>query len=114
MDNFSKNPFGLFFLEKKSLNEMVTGACTGSCLFFQKIPFYRYVGELSGNPGVTLPVPAMNVINGGRHSGNGLAMQEFMILPTGTALLAVLYTCIMVLLSLVITIENWFLCVFSP
>ncbi|OQV13021.1 Alpha-enolase [Hypsibius exemplaris] len=48
----------------------------------RKIPFYRYVGELSGNPGVTLPVPAMNVINGGRHSGNGLAMQEFMILPT--------------------------------
>lgn len=32
-----------------------------------------------------LPVPAFNVINGGSHAGNKLAMQEFMLLPTGTA-----------------------------
>ena len=32
---------------------------------------------------VILPVPAFNVINGGTHAGNKLAMQEFMILPTG-------------------------------
>ncbi len=32
---------------------------------------------------VILPVPAFNVINGGSHAGNRLAMQEFMILPTG-------------------------------
>ena len=30
-----------------------------------------------------LPVPSFNVINGGEHAGNGLAMQEFMILPVG-------------------------------
>ena len=30
-----------------------------------------------------MPVPAFNVINGGSHAGNKLAMQEFMILPTG-------------------------------
>ena len=30
-----------------------------------------------------LPVPAFNIINGGSHAGNGLAMQEFMILPVG-------------------------------
>lgn len=30
-----------------------------------------------------LPCPSLNVINGGKHGGNGLAMQEFMILPTG-------------------------------
>ena len=30
-----------------------------------------------------MPVPAFNVINGGTHAGNKLAMQEFMILPTG-------------------------------
>lgn len=30
-----------------------------------------------------LPVPAFNVINGGEHAGNGLAMQEFMVLPIG-------------------------------
>lgn len=30
-----------------------------------------------------MPVPALNVINGGKHAGNKLAMQEFMLLPTG-------------------------------
>jgi enolase len=30
-----------------------------------------------------MPVPSLNVINGGKHAGNKLAMQEFMILPTG-------------------------------
>ena len=34
---------------------------------------------------VILPVPAFNVINGGSHAGNKLAMQEFMILPVGAA-----------------------------
>ena len=33
----------------------------------------------------TLPVPAFNIINGGSHAGNNLAMQEFMILPVGVA-----------------------------
>jgi len=35
---------------------------------------------------VILPVPAFNVINGGSHAGNKLAMQEFMLLPTGMLL----------------------------
>ncbi|CAG0897647.1 unnamed protein product [Darwinula stevensoni] len=47
------------------------------------LPLYRYIAELAGNKDVILPVPAFNVINGGSHAGNGLAMQEFMILPTG-------------------------------
>jgi len=38
---------------------------------------------LAGTPEIILPVPAFNVINGGSHAGNKLAMQEFMILPTG-------------------------------
>jgi enolase len=33
----------------------------------------------------TLPVPAFNIINGGSHAGNNLAMQEFMILPVGVS-----------------------------
>jgi enolase len=40
---------------------------------------------LAGNSEVILPVPAFNVINGGSHAGNKLAMQEFMILPVGAA-----------------------------
>jgi enolase len=48
------------------------------------VPLYRHLADLAGNKEVILPVPALNVINGGSHAGNGLAMQEFMILPTGT------------------------------
>jgi enolase len=48
-------------------------------------PLYAYVAKLAGHTGskFILPVPAFNVINGGSHAGNKLAMQEFMILPTG-------------------------------
>lgn len=49
------------------------------------VPLYQHIADLAGNTKVILPVPAFNVINGGCHSGNKLAMQEFMILPTGAA-----------------------------
>jgi len=47
------------------------------------IPLYRHIADLAGVKQVILPVPAFNVINGGSHAGNKLAMQEFMILPIG-------------------------------
>lgn len=47
------------------------------------VPLYKHLADLAGNKELILPVPAMNVINGGKHAGNKLAMQEFMILPTG-------------------------------
>lgn len=46
------------------------------------LPLYQYIAKLS-NSTIRLPVPAFNVINGGSHAGNKLAMQEFMLLPTG-------------------------------
>ncbi|XP_055702675.1 enolase [Phlebotomus papatasi] len=49
------------------------------------VPLYQHIATLAGNPNIILPVPAFNVINGGSHAGNKLAMQEFMILPTGAA-----------------------------
>jgi enolase len=49
------------------------------------IPLYKHIANLAGNPKIVLPVPAFNVINGGSHAGNKLAMQEFMILPVGAA-----------------------------
>ncbi|CAB1330307.1 unnamed protein product [Coregonus sp. 'balchen'] len=49
------------------------------------VPLYRHIADLAGNPNVILPVPAFNVINGGSHAGNKLAMQEFMILPVGAS-----------------------------
>ena len=41
--------------------------------------------DLAGQEEVLMPVPCLNVINGGTHAGNKLAMQEFMILPIGAS-----------------------------
>lgn len=51
----------------------------------KKIPLYKHIANLAGNRSLVLPVPAFNVINGGSHAGNKLAMQEFMILPIGAS-----------------------------
>ena len=50
------------------------------------VPLYRHIADLAGNKEVILPVPAFNVINGGTHAGNKLAMQEFnfLTIPTRT------------------------------
>ncbi len=45
-------------------------------------PLYRYVGGVSAN---TLPVPMMNIINGGSHADNSIDFQEFMIMPIGAS-----------------------------
>lgn len=44
------------------------------------MPLYRYVGGVNAN---TLPVPLMNILNGGAHADNKIDFQEFMIVPTG-------------------------------
>ena len=46
----------------------------------KKVPLYRYIG---GKDVCTLPVPMMNIINGGSHSDAPIAFQEFMVMPTG-------------------------------
>jgi enolase len=46
----------------------------------QRLPLYRYLG---GAAAVTLPVPMMNIINGGAHADNNVDFQEFMIVPVG-------------------------------
>jgi enolase len=45
-----------------------------------KKPLYRYIG---GDAAVTLPVPMMNILNGGKHAENSTDLQEFMVMPTG-------------------------------
>lgn len=50
-----------------------------------KQPLYRYVGGVNAN---TLPIPMMNIINGGSHSDAPIAFQEFMIMPVGAATFA--------------------------
>ncbi|AFO52268.1 enolase [Candidatus Mycoplasma haematolamae str. Purdue] len=52
------------------------------------LTFYQYIAELSGNPKVSryvLPLPMVNVINGGAHSDNTLDFQEFMFVPVGAS-----------------------------
>merc|ERR1719395_41955 len=53
----------------------------------RQMPLYQYIARLSGKPmdKFVMPVPSLNVINGGSHAGNRLACQEFMILPTGAS-----------------------------
>ena len=46
------------------------------------MPLYRYVGGVGAT---TLPVPMMNILNGGSHADNSIDFQEFMIMPTGAA-----------------------------
>ena len=50
------------------------------------IPLYSHISNLSGNKrNLTLPVPMMNIINGGEHADNNIDIQEFMIQPTGAS-----------------------------
>lgn len=46
------------------------------------LPLYRYIG---GTNACTLPVPMMNILNGGRHADNTVDMQEFMVMPVGAS-----------------------------
>ena len=45
-----------------------------------KLPLYRYLGGVGGN---VLPVPMMNILNGGAHADNNVDFQEFMVMPVG-------------------------------
>jgi enolase len=49
------------------------------------IPLYRHIGELYGNARFTLPVPMMNILNGGAHADSSVDFQEFMVMPVGAA-----------------------------
>lgn len=55
-------------------------ACAHAASRISFLPLFRYLGGVGAN---TLPVPLMNIINGGAHASNGLDMQEFMIVPVG-------------------------------
>ena len=58
----------------------VSIACARAAAISLDIPLYRFLGGLSGN---RLPVPMMNILNGGAHATNTVDTQEFMIMPVG-------------------------------
>jgi enolase len=49
----------------------------------RKIPLYRHLGALYGNDRFSLPVPMMNILNGGAHADTSVDFQEFMVMPVG-------------------------------
>jgi len=55
-------------------------ACAKAAAQFCGLPLYRYLG---GPAARTLPVPMMNILNGGAHSDNNVDLQEFMVMPVG-------------------------------
>lgn len=60
----------------------VSIACARATAISLDIPLYRFLGGINGN---RLPVPMMNILNGGAHAANTVDVQEFMIMPTGAA-----------------------------
>ena len=58
----------------------VSMACAKAAANALHMPLYRYLGGAQAH---TLPIPMMNILNGGAHSDNSLDVQEFMILPVG-------------------------------
>jgi enolase len=58
----------------------VSLACAKAAAEAKALPLYRYLG---GEKAVTLPVPMMNILNGGKHADNNVDLQEFMIFPLG-------------------------------
>ena len=47
----------------------------------QRMPLYRHIAGLAGNTALTMPVPMMNILNGGEHADNNVDIQEFMVQP---------------------------------
>ncbi len=60
----------------------VSMACAKAAAESLGLPLYRYIGGVSAR---TLPVPMMNILNGGKHADNNVDFQEFMIMPVGAS-----------------------------
>jgi enolase len=63
----------------------VSMASTRAAALSQEVPLYEYIANLFGNPTdvYEMPVPMINMIEGGKHADNGLDIQEYMIMPIG-------------------------------
>ena len=63
----------------------VSLALVKAAAMYNGLPLYRYIGGVSAR---TLPLPMMNIVNGGKHADNPIDIQEFMIQPVGAASIA--------------------------
>jgi hypothetical protein len=86
--HIEQNPFSFTPTNPSSSANAILGVSLAACraaAAHKGVPLYRHIADLAGRKDVLLPVPAFNIINGGSHAGNKLAMQEFMILPVGAS-----------------------------
>lgn len=63
----------------------VSGACLKASADFLSIPLYQYISQIFGMRARIMPVPLLNILNGGVHASNNLDIQEFMIVPAGAS-----------------------------
>ncbi|PPC74880.1 phosphopyruvate hydratase [Pokkaliibacter plantistimulans] len=62
----------------------VSLACAKAAAAAKNIPLYQHIADINGTPGVySMPVPMMNILNGGEHADNNVDIQEFMVQPVG-------------------------------
>ncbi|PXF32903.1 enolase [Pokkaliibacter plantistimulans] len=62
----------------------VSLACAKAAAAARNIPLYQHIADINGTPGVySMPVPMMNILNGGEHADNNVDIQEFMVQPVG-------------------------------
>ncbi|MCP5079479.1 MAG: phosphopyruvate hydratase, partial [Psychromonas sp.] len=64
----------------------VSLAAAKAAAISKKVPLYAHIADLNGTSGVySMPLPMMNIINGGEHADNSVDIQEFMVQPVGAA-----------------------------
>ena len=59
----------------------VSLAAAKAAALSRRIPLYRHIADINGTSGFTMPVPMMNIFNGGEHADNNIDIQEFMVQP---------------------------------
>ena len=59
----------------------VSLAAAKAAALSRRIPLYQHIAEINGTTGFTMPVPMMNILNGGEHADNNIDIQEFMVQP---------------------------------
>jgi enolase len=61
----------------------VSLACARAAATERQVPLYQHINDIAGNPAMSLPMPMMNIVNGGKHALGGADFQEGMVIPLG-------------------------------
>ena len=96
IDNIMINADGTENKEKLGANAIlaVSLAVARAAAVDAGIPLYQHIADINGTPGLySMPVPMMNIINGGEHADNNVDIQEFMVQPVGAKTFAEALRC---------------------